>query len=189
MKIIGGILKNRNFYMPFGIRPTQNLLRKAVFDLLGEEIEDKTFIDFFAGSGAMGFEALSRGAKSVVLIEREEKNVQIIQENAELLLSKTSQPLGKLEVIEAEAFATIKDFSRQKKAFDIVFIDPPYGRGYAKKALKTIGAYDILHSTSWLIVQTEKGERLPETEAQLKLERQKKYGTSSLSIYRKKFNN
>ena len=183
MKIIGGILKNRNFYMPAGIRPTQNVLRKALFDLLGDEIEGKTFVDFFAGSGAVGFEALSRGAGRVILIEREEKNYQIIQENIQLLVEKTPQQLGKLEVIEGEAFATIKEFSRQKKAFDIVFIDPPYGREYAKKALKTIGSYDILHSASWLIIQSEKAERLPEKEGSLILQRQKKYGTTILSIY------
>lgn len=185
MKIISGILKGRNFYMPEGVRPTQNLLRKAIFDLLGEEIEDKIFIDFFAGSGAVGFEALSRGAKGIILIEREPKHCKVIQENVELLMAKTSEPLGKIEVVEGEAFATIKEFSREKKTFDIVFIDPPYGREYAKKALKTIGAYDILHPTSWLIVQTEKTERLPEQEGLLRLDRQKRYGATTLSIYRK----
>ena len=63
MKIIGGKFKNRNFYMPATIRPTQNMLRKALFDIIGQDFEGLTFLDLFAGSGAMGLEALSRGAK------------------------------------------------------------------------------------------------------------------------------
>ena len=61
MKIIGGKFKNRNFYMPATIRPTQNMLRKALFDIIGQDLEGLTFLDLFAGSGAMGLEALSRG--------------------------------------------------------------------------------------------------------------------------------
>jgi len=70
MKIIGGIYKGRNFYMPAGIRPTQTIARKALFDILGQDMEGVTFVDLFAGSGAIGLEAISCGAEKVIFVEK-----------------------------------------------------------------------------------------------------------------------
>src|SRR3989338_8645565 len=85
MKIIAGQFKGRNFFMPEGIRPTQNLTRKALFDLLGHDLTGLTFLDLFAGSGGVGLEALSRGAQKVTFVEKDENNSQLIRENLDLL--------------------------------------------------------------------------------------------------------
>ena len=84
MKILGGKLKGRNFYMPAEIPPTQNLVRKAVFDILGD-INGVEFLELFAGSGAVGFEAFSRGAKMVTLVERVSSCLEVIHKNLQLL--------------------------------------------------------------------------------------------------------
>ena len=85
MKIIAGKYKNRNFYMPQGIRPTQNVVRKALFDVLGQDMEGIDFLDLFAGSGAVGLEALSRGAKKVVFVDHDPRCIEVIEKNISLL--------------------------------------------------------------------------------------------------------
>jgi 16S rRNA (guanine(966)-N(2))-methyltransferase RsmD len=185
VKIIGGQWKGRNFYMPQGIRPTQNIARKALFDILGQDMEGITLLDLFAGSGAIGLEAISRGAAKATMVENDPKCAAVIGENIKLL-APGPNAAGRYpyEVIQTDAFAMIKMFARQGKKFDIVFVDPPYGRELAKKALKTLGGYDILHPNCTVIIQHEKHEILPQQEGRFLLFRQKNYGTTFLSIYK-----
>ena len=186
MKIIAGQFKGRNFFMPEGIRPTQNLTRKALFDLLGQDLTGLTFLDLFAGSGAVGLEALSRGAQKVTFVEKDERSGEVIRENLDLLgvplLGKDRQSI--YEVVEADAFATIKRFAAGGRKFDIIFADPPYSPGLAKKMLKTLGAYDIVTANCTVVIQHDKGEILPETQGNLHRSEQRKYGSTVLSIYK-----
>jgi len=184
MKIIGGYLKNRNFYMPADIRPTQNIVRKAVFDILGQDMSGVSFIDLFAGSGAVGFEALSRGATQVTLVEKDPKSLETIRENRRIFYEiLADHPDQKLELIEADAFATIKDLARRGCRFDIVFIDPPYDLGLVKKSLKTLEAYDIVSPASILVVQCERDEILPAQTGRFSIYKRKAYGRTTVAIY------
>lgn len=182
MKILSGDLKSRNFYTVKGLRPTQSLVRRAVFDILGEDIEGAHFVDIFAGTGSMGLEALSRGAAKVTFVEKEPKHAAILEENL-ALLDFAGQFGRESEVLRMDAFAAIKQFSAENRAFNIVFIDPPYRRGLGKKALKRLGGYDILQPNSRVIIQEDKSEKLPETEGQLVRVRTEKYGATWLHIY------
>ena len=181
MKIIGGEHRGRNFFMPADIRPTTALLRAAIFDLLGQDMEGLTFLELYAGSGAVGLEAYSRGAKEVVMVEKEPKNAQIIRENCRIL---GIDPGGKVRVIQGDALATIKSFAKKSMKFDIVFYDPPYGRRLGKKTLKIIDDNDILHAQSFDVAQVEKGERM-ETPERLKVVTERPYGESHLTIYQR----
>ena len=184
MKILGGQFKGRNFYMPKDIRPTQNLVRKAIFDVLGINLDGLEFLELFAGSGAVGLEALSRGAKKLVLVEKEPQCIQAIEENVKLLkVNSYESGTSRCEIIQGDALMTIKLFARQQKKFDIVFIDPPYGRELAKKTLKTLEAYDILQPNCMVIIQHEEDEILPETQGRFLLFRKKNYGHTVLSMY------
>ena len=187
MKIIAGHYKGRNFYMPEGIRPTQNLTRKALFDLLGQDLTGLTFLDFFAGSGGVGLEALSRWAEKVTFVEKDERFSEVLRENLELLgvplLGSNRQAV--YEVLEADAFASIKRFAAGGRKFDIVFADPPYDLGLAKKMLKTLGAYDIVTANCIVVIQHEKEEILPESQGNLIRSEQRKYGSTVLSIYKR----
>jgi 16S rRNA G966 N2-methylase RsmD len=87
------------------------------------------------------------------------------------------------EILQTDAFAAIKLFARQERKFDMIFIDPPYGRGLAKKALKTLEGYDILQPNCIVFIQCEKGEILPDQQGRIVLFRRKKYGSTRLSIY------
>ena len=183
MKIIGGQYRGRNFYMPKDIRPTQSVAREALFDIMGQELTGLSFIDNFAGSGAMGLEALSRGATETVFVEKEPKFADLIRENVGLLNIDHLARTVNIEVLCADSFASIKALAVKGRHFDIVFVDPPYHRELGKKALKTLDAHDIVHPNSTLIIQHDTKEILPEMSGRFLLFRKKKYGNSYFSIY------
>lgn len=200
MKIIGGTHKNRNFYMPSDIRPTSNMTRKAIFDIIGHDLTGWEVLELFAGSGAVGLEALSRGAQKVTFVEADPKCYETIQENVQLLFPGThlgdtslyvSPDMGthkvmcpqNTELINSDAFVTVKNLGRRGCKFDLVFLDPPYGVGLVKKILKTLTSYDIFKPNSFLIVEHGKHENLPETEGRFSLLTHRKYGVSFLGIY------
>ena len=164
--------------MPAGIRPTQNVLRAAIFDLLGHDLSGLSFLELFAGSGAVGMEAISRGAEEVVMIEHNDLNAKTIQENCELLGIELG---GNFSLIHAEAFTTIKRISEEHKPFDIVFFDPPYGQKLAKKTLKLITSRDILHAQSLVCVQLETSEKL-EVPDDFTVLTERRYGSSYLMV-------
>ena len=164
--------------MPAGIRPTQNVLRAAIFDLLGHDFSGLSFLELFAGSGAVGLEAVSRGASKVVMVEYNDLNARTIRENCELLGIELG---GDFSLIHAEAFTTIKRLSEDYKPFDIVFLDPPYGQKMAKKTLKLITSRDILHPQSLVCVQCEVSENL-EIPENFTVLTQRRYGSSYLTL-------
>ena len=131
--------------MPAGIRPTQNVLRAAIFDLLGHDLSGLSFLELFAGSGAVSLEAISRGAEEVVMVEHNDLNAKTIRENCELLGIDLG---GNFSLVHADAFTTVKRLSEEHKPFDIVFFDPPYAQKLAKKTLKLLTSRDILHPQS-----------------------------------------
>lgn len=172
--------------MPKGIRTTQNVVRKAVFDILGQDMAGVSFLELFAGSGAMGLEAISRGAKQVVLVERDYQCYKVIEENWGLLgISKDSPGGFYYEVFKSDVFIAIKQLARFNRKFNIIFMDPPYGEELAKKALNLVSSYDIVHADSFLIIQHEKREILPETSGRFLLYKHNKYGSTCLAIYRR----
>jgi 16S rRNA (guanine(966)-N(2))-methyltransferase RsmD len=184
MKIISGEFRGRNFYTPKTTKVTQSLVRKAVFDFLSQDFKGMSFVDIFAGSGSMGLEALSRGASYAAFIERDPDSARVIKDNLALF---PFVPLYKggpgYEVLTKDAFAGIKRLFEGERRFDIAFIDPPYERDMAKKALKTLEAYDILQPNCMIIVQHDKREILPEVQGRFRVFREKRYGNTYLTIY------
>ena len=178
MRIISGKYKGRSISIIKGIRPTQDKVRKALFDILGD-IEGLSFLELFAGSGAVGLEAISRGVQELTLVEPNRQCVFAINRNIENLKLESCS----LYPIEAEA--GIKALYRDKRKFDIIFLDPPYHVDLAKKTLKTLGAYDILTPNGFIVVQHFKKDILPDSEGDLARFRQAKYGDTRLSFYGK----
>jgi 16S rRNA (guanine966-N2)-methyltransferase len=193
MRVLTGKHKGRLINMPRGIRPTQNLVRKAIFDILGD-IEGLSFLELYAGSGAVGLEALSRGVRELVFVESNRDCVLAIQKNIESLKLKECSLLPK------EAEAAIKAFFKSGRKFDLIFLDPPYHNSLAapnpkgwigvplsavKKTLQALAAYDILAPYGLVVAQHFKKENLPDTLGILSLFKQKIYGDTALSFYRK----
>lgn len=178
MRINSGEYKGRRVLMPAGIRPTQDKVRKALFDILGD-IEGLSFLELFAGSGAVGFEAASRGAKNLALVELNRECLLAIEKNIEALKIKSC------DIYPKETDDAIKALHKGKNKFDIIFLDPPYYKGLSKKTLQTLIAYDILAPGGLVIVQHFKKDNLPDVLGDLALFRQAHYGDTCLSFYRK----
>ena len=167
--------------MPAGIRPTQGVLRAAIFDLLGHDLEGLSFLELFSGSGAVGMEAISRGAGEVVMVEHDPKCAQVIRDNLELLGITYG---GQYRIVHADAFTTVKGFAAKAKVFDIVFLDPPFRLKLAKKALKLIISHDILHAQSFLVLQYDKDDSIDVPEG-FQTVTKRLYGDSYLMILQK----
>jgi 16S rRNA (guanine966-N2)-methyltransferase len=181
MKILSGKYKGHNFYMPAGIRPTQSILRGAIFDMLGQDLEGMSFLELYAGSGAMSMEAISRGASSVVMVEFDPKNIKVITGNCELLGIDLG---GQFRIVQGNALAVPKQLAAAGHRFNIVFFDPPYGLKLAKKTLKVLGSNDILCPLSWVVAQYDKTDSLEIPEGFTVLT-ERKYGSSYLTILQK----
>lgn len=178
MRIIAGIYKGRLIRMPKGIRPTQDKVRKALFDILGD-IKGLSFLELFAGSGAVGIEALSRGVKKVVFVEKNPVCIKILKSNFTYLLL-TNYYLLPMDVDKA-----IERLSKDRARFDIIFLDPPYYKNFAKKTLLNISTYDILAPNGLIVIQHFKKDSLPDSVGDLLLFKHSGYGDTVLSFYRK----
>jgi len=194
MRIITGKYRGMAIAMPQGIRPTQNRIRKALFDVIGD-IEGLTFLELFAGSGAVGFEARSRGCGRLVFVEHDRNCVQAIRRNIEAL------KFADCELFPLEAGRAIEFLKKNRQKFDLIFVDPPYykrraagpGSGaqglaseeesLAKKTLQTVGACDILAPNGFVIVQHFKKDNLPDRQGVLILCKQIRHGDTMLSFY------
>ncbi len=129
MRIIGGEAKGRRIVIPRGIRPTQDKIRAMVFDVLGEEVREAKFLDLFAGSGSVGIEALSRGAKEVTFVERSKKVREILKENI-----RSSGYMDRAKIILKDVLKFLETIGLSDHKH-IVFADPPYNKGWVEKLL------------------------------------------------------
>ncbi|MDP8230488.1 MAG: 16S rRNA (guanine(966)-N(2))-methyltransferase RsmD [Candidatus Gorgyraea atricola] len=175
MKIIAGKLKGRVIEMPKGIRPTSDKVREALFEILKDRIEGAAFLDLYCGSGAIGIEAFSRGAKSISFVENDARCIAILKKNISLL------QLSKINIYARDALRWIKE---NKEAFDIVFLDPPYYKDMAKKTLIALSDCDILARNALVIIEAYKKDILPEEAGTLKKIRTCKYGDTKLEFYK-----
>jgi 16S rRNA (guanine966-N2)-methyltransferase len=133
VRIIGGKWRSRIVRFPPAaqLRPTPDRVRETVFNWLGQRLDAMACLDLFAGSGALGFEAMSRGASRVVMVESDRAVAKALRDSAKLLDAEG------LEVIEGDALAYLK---RAPESFDVVFVDPPYASDLAMKALERLPA-------------------------------------------------
>lgn len=185
MRIISGKLKGRQIKFPKNIRPTQNKVRKAVFDCLGDSVEGSAFLELFAGSGAVGIEAFSCGAKRVVFVDSDINCLKLIETNLISLGIKPCQDKDGLsrEIYRKDSLEALCFLEKQRLKFDLIFLDPPYLTGLAKKSLLAIASYDILNPLGIVVIEHGKKEELPQTEGSLILFKRKHYGDKILSFY------
>ena len=173
MRVIAGAYKGRNLKSPpsMAVRPTSDRLRETLFNIIAPRIEDVRFLDLCAGTGAVGIEALSRGARQATFVDRSRRSCQLIESNVQLC----RVPEERFEIYHAEA----DDFVRTSvnMDWDIVFFDPPYKEDYLR-TLDLLGNYQGL-----LIVEHHHKNTLPETIGRLGRTRSLKQGDSSLSFY------
>jgi len=184
MRIIAGSFKSRQLKgtPPPGIRPTSDKLRETVFNVLGDRVRGARFLDAFAGTGAVGIEAISRGADEVTFVDSSRKAAAIIRQYLALLDVRAG-----FHLLEMEFSRACRTFEREGLTFDIAFLDPPYDReDLYTSALEILGSVPLLGEGGILVIEHSKREELAESSGHLEKYRTLTQGDSSLSFFRKR---
>ena len=183
MRITGGEFGGRNLKVPKSdaIRPTQDRVREALFNIIQFEVAGSEFLDLFAGSGAVGLEALSRGAKAVTFVERERRHLAVLKEN----LSNLSNLSNVSNIVLSDAYRWISSYSGP--GFTIGFADPPYAlgeeKGYAQ-VLASLLARNVIRPGGLFIAEMTAVQKAEETPG-WELVRDRTYGKTRLCIWRR----
>jgi len=159
------------------IRPTSDKVKGAIFNILSS-VEDKKILDLFAGSGALGIEALSRGAEQVVFVDSSFASLDLVRKNLEKLGLKDKGMLLKKDVLRF-----LKD--KFEGRFDLILADPPYGKGLCQKILEILAEKDYLNADGILVIEHHKKEKIEKVENLILLQ-EKKYGDTVVSFFGKR---
>ena len=161
MRIIGGKFKGLKLIPPsdLGIRPTSDRFKEALFSILDSKkyninIYNSKLIDIFSGTGALGIEALSRGAKKVYFLDQDTKSIQIIKTNISKLKINDQDDIT-IKIIKEEATKALK---KVNEIFDIVLIDPPYNKNIIKEILENLKNHNLINTKSYIFAESDKTE-------------------------------
>lgn len=186
IRITAGEWKGRALATPPNLttRPTQARLRQAMFNSIQFEIPDSNVLDLFAGSGSLAFEALSRGASRAVLVENHRVALEMILKNA-----RTLEAIEKVRVLKDDVFKSLPT-ALKHGPYDFVFADPPYAEGYEMRLLTEVAWPEVLLPGGLFLlewgVQKSKFESVPDETDALEKIREKGYGETVLTTYRRK---
>jgi 16S rRNA (guanine966-N2)-methyltransferase len=177
MRIISGQQKGHRISSGknAGIRPTSDRVRESIFNVLREEVAGKRILDLFAGAGGLGLEALSRGATSVTFVDASSQSTNVLRKNLEKLKVK-----DRSSVIRQDG---LKALHKLRESFDIVFADPPYGKGFAQRIVESIAQSGVLKHGGILVLEHHKKETFSCPENQLSLVKQKRFGDTMISFF------
>ncbi len=178
MRIIGGRFKGTRLASPDGasVRPTLDTVREAFFNIIGPDVKGARFLDLYGGSGAVGLEALSRGAKQVTTVELAQTD--LIKKNS---AKCRVEPSDEFNVIKGDVMATLTELASKGARYDIVYADPPWKTG-APEGLIGCGA-QILNDGGQFILEAFHKAAPPDEPASLNLARTKRYGDTALHFY------
>ncbi|MFH1995708.1 MAG: 16S rRNA (guanine(966)-N(2))-methyltransferase RsmD [Candidatus Omnitrophota bacterium] len=181
MRIVGGEFKSRRIAFPkaCSVRPTKDRVREAVFNIIAGKVQGAAVLDLYAGSGAFGIEAISRGARKAVFVDDDMRCVRVIRDNIKTL----GIPRDVAVVFRMEAKRALKKLAEQLEAFDIIFMDPPYGRELAKQSLILASNYGMLSPGSFAVIEHHRDDEAAAPDIALKLRARKRYGDSVISIF------
>ena len=177
MRVITGTARGMKLTAPSGlkVRPTSDMAKEAIFSIVQNEVMGADVLDLFAGSGQIGIEALSRGAKSAVFTDSLKEAIMCVKQNLE-----HTKLVDKAQVILMDGISFLES---SKSEFDIIFIDPPYGQGLAQKALEIIAS--SVREGGAIICETDKKEDMPKEVGEFAIYREYKYGKAKVTLYRR----
>jgi len=182
VRIIGGVLKGRRLFdwEESGIRPVRDLVRSALFNIVSDFVPGATCLDLFAGTGAVGLEALSRGARSCLFVDDSQAACGLIRRNLDAL-----DLLDRGEVFQGDGIEAIERFVSRGRRFDLVFIDPPYFHELSPRALSALADGRGLADDPVVVVASSKREMMDERVGVLCVIERRRYGDNLLWFYRR----
>lgn len=184
MRIISGKARGTKLYTLEGMntRPTLDRVKESIFNIIQNEIDGAKVLDLFAGSGAIGLEFLSRGAKEAVLCDKSKEAIEVIRKNINKIHMEE-----KTKVFNTDFETCLEKIKNQQ--FDIIYLDPPYATNYIVKSLKKIIEFGIITKDSTIIIETDDEKRILKEIENLEIEivDKRKYGRATIIFlkYRK----
>jgi 16S rRNA (guanine966-N2)-methyltransferase len=185
MRVIAGTFRSRRLKGPgkLRLRPTSDRLRETLFNVLGPAVRDALFVDLYAGTGAIGIEALSRGAREVVFVEEHAATAQLVRENLAGLGISPGAHKG-VELIEATALKSLETLAARHRVADFIFLDPPYEEEEEHlRILEFLDASHLVAPRGLVIVEHSRKTELPERLDRLERVRLLEQGDAALSFY------
>ncbi len=181
MRVISGTARGISLNAPegMGTRPTTDRVKENLFNMIQREIRDKAVLDLFSGSGALAIEALSRGACHAVLVEQDKKCYTVINDNL-----KRTHLSERVRILQTDMATALRQLQREGGRFDLVFMDPPYQKGWVELTLKMLAESHLLNPEALVVVEHESVDASPDEIGSLKRMNLKKYGRTALSLYR-----
>lgn len=195
MRIISGIAKGLSLSAPPGkkqtIRPTSDRSREALFSIIGSTVENSSILDLFAGTGALGLEALSRGGKKCLFVDSGNLSLSLLKRNVVVLQKQFTQSQIETPIITVHRHDLRKGLSFIENlnlpyppVFDLIFIDPPYDKGLALTTLNLIDSTNYYSENAIIVAEDRAKNSLPETFNSFSLTDKRKYGDTGFWIYR-----
>lgn len=157
----------------------RNRVRLALFDILAPVLPGAEFLDLFAGTGAVGLEALSRGAARATFVDESPQAVSLVRENAGRLGYG-----DRVEILQDDAVAAVRDLASRGRRFDLAFVGAPYGTGLAQRATEALGRFAPLRPEAIVVVESFRKDKVAPAYGALSLERERLYGETRLSLFR-----
>lgn len=180
MRIIAGKCGGRHINPPrtSRIRPTTDRIKQMIFDALGYPFHFSRVLDLFAGTGNLGLEAMSRGARSVVFVDNSSMAIKTIAANCQLLSLSASS-----KIIQMDVFRALNQFSKKSEKFDLIFADPPYRKMYVHQLLAFFDTAQLLSETGILVLEHASLDIPQINLVHIQLLKHKKTGETSFSFY------
>jgi len=179
IRIIGGELKGRKLLTVAGkqTRPTSDRVRESIFDILGDTVRDACVLDLYAGTGAMGIEALSRGAKWVLFAENHKAALAALAKN----IKKCSLE-NRIRIVRCNILDNLNILQLHGAAFDLVFIDPPYNQEMIQPTLSHLAQSQCLANGARLAIEHSPREPIPEDQPEFEVADRRRYGKTLVSF-------
>lgn len=181
MRVIAGQWRGRSLFSPGGsVRPTQDRVRQILFDILGDEIAEARVLDLYAGSGAVGIEALSRGAAEVTFVESDARVRRTLERNLDAV-----EAGSRARILGRPALAALRDLLASGAEFDWILADPPYGSRDVARLLSWIGDEGAaISSGGGLVLESGRFDEMPAGLRGLRLQRERVVGDTVLRFFR-----
>ncbi len=182
MRIVGGALSGRRLaaFKHGGVRPTTDRVREAIFNILRPYEPFNDILDLFAGTGAMGIEALSRGAANAVFVEADRSAAALVEKNLSALALAASA-----RVVNSDSGAYLRRIAGSSAAFDLILMDPPYGAGLHKPMIEAIDKGALLNTGGVLVVEGSVRSELSPELKNLRLADRRVYGDTAVYFYKR----
>jgi len=180
VRVIGGTLRRRKLHPLRGltIRPTTDYLREAIFNILASRVEGAVVLDLFAGTGSLGIEALSRGAASAVFVDSQVQSVRSLAKNISTFGLEEKSTVLRQDILRGLGFLRTLD-----RAFDLVFMDPPYHKGFAEKTIHVLDRSACVAHGACVVIEHSIREPLPDKVGPFESMDRRQKGKTVVSFY------